>query len=184
MDYEYKSFIDNLKSLDGIKIFQNEMEPTTWVFFSCDSEYGMALITAMVEEIADDKICKLVQLPHPIDVEKTAYQLVFHEDKKRLLNIFANRIKVYVDKTKNVNYDEFGLPDLSLVTVKQIAQELKRRKNLSFAMVWMEDSNKDNISIEGNGNPTHLVGLLARGLHMAIEWSDRFLKFKKPNEED
>jgi hypothetical protein len=47
----------------------------------------------------------------------------------------------------------------------------------------MEDSNKDNIAIEGNGNPTHLVGLLARGLHMAIEWSDKYLHFKKPDEE-
>jgi hypothetical protein len=65
------------------------------------------------------------------------------------------------------------------VTIKQIARELKKRENLSFAMVWMEDSSKDNIAIEGNGNPTNLVGLLARGLHMAIEWSDKYLHFKK-----
>ena len=69
------------------------------------------------------------------------------------------------------------------MTIKQIAKELKKRKNLSFAVVWMEDTNKENIAIEGNGNPTQIVGLLARGLHMAIEWSDKFLKISKPEKD-
>ena len=90
---------------------------------------------------------------------------------------------MFVEKNKVVAYDEYGVPDLSLVTIKQIAKELKNRKNLTFAMVWMEENIKDNIAIEGNGNPTHLVGLLARGLHMAIEWSDRYLKFNKQDKD-
>jgi hypothetical protein len=143
----------------------------------------MALITAMAEEIGDDSICKLVSLTHPVDSEKTAFQIVFHEDKERILKVFSARIKQFLERQREPKYDQYGVPDLSLVTIKQIAKELKKRENLSFAMVWMEDSNKDNIAIEGNGNPTHLVGLLARGLHMAIEWSDKYLHFKKPDEE-
>jgi len=183
MDYEYKSFIDNLNSLEGIDIFQKEMEPTTWVFFSCESDHSIALLTALVEEIADDKICKMMNLTHPINEDKPAYQLVFHQDVDRLLKLFSSRIKMFVEKNKVVAYDEYGVPDLSLVTIKQIAKELKNRKNLTFAMVWMEENIKDNIAIEGNGNPTHLVGLLARGLHMAIEWSDRYLKFNKQDKD-
>ena len=183
MNYEYQSFLDSLISLEGVEIFQKEMGSPSWFFFSCSSEHSIALITAMVEEVNDDKICKMIKMNHPIDENKTAFQLVFHEDQERLLKSFAARIKVYVSKVKPVSYDEFGVPDLSLVTIKQIAKELKKRKNLTFAMVWMEDNTKDNIAIEGNGNPTQLVGLLARGLHMAIEWADRYLKFNKPDED-
>lgn len=184
MDYEFKSFLENLESLEGIKVFQHQAEPETWFFFSCESELIKALIMAMVGEVGDDKVCRLSEMQHPVDPDKESLQLVFLEDKERLLRVFSNRIKTFIDRTRKPAYDEFGLPDLSLVTIKQIAKELKQRKNLSFAMVWMEESNKDNIAIEGNGNPTHLVGLLARGLHMAIEWSDKYLKFQKPDKEE
>ncbi len=80
------------------------------------------------------------------------------------------------------NHNEFGIPDLSLVTIRQMANELKRRENVCFALVWMEDSERDNIAIEGSGNPTQVVGLLTRGTHMAIEWADRNIKFQKPDQ--
>lgn len=64
-----------------------------------------------------------------------------------------------------------------------MAVELKKRENLTFAVVWIEDNDRDNIAIEGSGNPTQLVGLLARGLHMAIEWADKNIKFHKPKDE-
>lgn len=184
MDYEFESFLENLKSLDGVNIFQSQKEPDTWFFFSCESDLTKALLSAMVGEVGDDAICKMVEMTHPVESEKTALQLVFHDDKERLLRVFAARLKTFLERTRKPVYDQFGLPDLSLVTIKQIAKELKQRKNLSFALVWMEESNKDNIAIEGNGNPTHLVGLLARGLHMAIEWSDKYLKFQKPEKEE
>lgn len=183
MNYEYQSFLESLISLEGIEVFQKEQGSPSWFFFSSTSEHSIAFITAMVEEISDDKICKIVKMNHPVDESKAAYQLVFHEDQERLLKVFSARIKIYVSKNQSITYDEFGIPDLSLVTIKQIAKELKKRKNLTFAMVWMEDNTKDNIAIEGNGNPTHLVGLLARGLHMAIEWADRYLKFNKPDDD-
>lgn len=81
------------------------------------------------------------------------------------------------------DHNEFGIPDLSLVTIRQMANELKRRDNICFALVWMEDSERDNIAIEGSGNPTQVVGLLTRGAHMAIEWADRNIKFQRPERE-
>ena len=75
---------------------------------------------------------------------------------------------------------ELGLPDLSLITIRQMATELKQRTGLTFALVWIENTERDNIAIEGSGNPTQLVGLLTRGTHMAIEWADKSIKFYKP----
>ena len=115
MSYEFKSFFENLVLLEGVKVFQHEEEPNTWVFFSCDSQYSMALITAMAEEIGDDSICKLVSLTHPVDSEKTAFQIVFHEDKERILKVFSARIKQFLERQREPKYDQYGVPDLSLV---------------------------------------------------------------------
>jgi hypothetical protein len=46
-------------------------------------------------------------------------------------------------------------------------------------LVWIENNERENISIEGSGNPTQLVGLLARGTHMVIEWADKNMQFFK-----
>lgn len=181
MKYDYETFLNTLTKLSGIKIFQKEEEPKTWLFFSCESDTNLALLNAIVDEIGSDQICKLVELNHPIFDEKNAFQLTVNDNKESVYKTFINKINAFIDNSKKVKYDEYGNPDLSLITIKQFAKELKRRKNLSFAIVWMEDNDKENIAIEGNGNPTQVVGLLARGMHMAIEWSDRFLKITKPN---
>lgn len=183
MTNDYQTFFNMVSKLNGVKIFQHEEQPSTWLFFSCESEYSLALITAIVEEIDNDKVCKMVELTHPVNQDGVAYQLVIHDDKENVYARFIVKIRAYLESSKVIKYDEFGNPDLSLVTVKQLAKELKKRQNLSFAIVWMEDTNKENIAIEGNGNPTQVVGLLARGLHMAIEWSDRFLKITKPDQD-
>ena len=73
---------------------------------------------------------------------------------------------------------------MSLLTIRQMAAELKMRNGLTFALVWIENAERDNIAIEGSGNPTQLVGLLTRGSHMAIEWADKNIKFFKPREDD
>lgn len=178
MKSNFQSFMDEISGLDLLSVIQSESEPTTWVLFSCESEHSVAFMTALVDEVSDDSIVKIMPMTHPMDQEKTAYQLVFHSQRDKYLKMFSVKIRKYVELSKAPKYDISGVPDLSLVTIKQISKELKKRKNLTFAFVWMEDNSKDNISIEGNGNPTHLVGLLARGLHMAIEWSDKYLKFK------
>lgn len=78
------------------------------------------------------------------------------------------------------HHDELGIPDLSLVTIRQMANELKRRDNICFALVWMEDTERDNIAIEGSGHPTQVVGLLTRGTNMAVEWADKNIRFQRP----
>jgi hypothetical protein len=65
-----------------------------------------------------------------------------------------------------------------------MATELKSRQNLTFALVWIENSERENIAIEGSGNPTHLIGLLARAQNMAIDWADKNIKFYRPNKDE
>lgn len=73
-------------------------------------------------------------------------------------------------------------PDLSLMTVRDFAAELKRRDNLCFAIVWMEHIGNNNIGIEGRGTPTQVVGLLTRGTKLAVEWADKDIKFSTPTD--
>lgn len=68
---------------------------------------------------------------------------------------------------------EYGLNDLSLTTISQMAAELKKRENVQFALIWIESNETDNISIEGNGPFTSLVGLVTRGLHLLVNYSDK-----------
>lgn len=70
-----------------------------------------------------------------------------------------------------------GVPDLSWVTCKEMANELKKRENITFALVWIEDSGMENINLEASGNPTMLCGLLSRGLNMAVKFADKNMKF-------
>ena len=50
---------------------------------------------------------------------------------------------------------------------------------VSGALSWLEENSLDNISFEGNGDPTKLCGLLARGLNLAINWADKNMDFQK-----
>lgn len=74
---------------------------------------------------------------------------------------------------KHDKFLEYGLSDLSLTTISQMANELKKRENLQFALIWIENNATDNISVEGNGPFTTLVGLITRGLHLLINYSDK-----------
>lgn len=67
---------------------------------------------------------------------------------------------------------EYGVSDLSLTTINQMISELKKRENLLFALIWIENNETDNISIEGNGTITNLSGLITRGLHLLINYGD------------
>ena len=51
--------------------------------------------------------------------------------------------------------------------------ELKKRENLLFALIWIENNETDNISLEGNGTITNLSGLITRGLHLLINYGDK-----------
>jgi hypothetical protein len=108
--------------------------------------------------------------------------LTIHPNKKGIM--FCLHLKNYESFHKNYidempKNDKKGLPDLSLVTCRQMANELKKRKNLTFALLWSEENDSENISLEGNGDPTKICGLLARGLNLAINWADKNMDFEK-----
>lgn len=184
MQNEFNSLIENLNKLEGAEVLGSEIDPNTWIHFICSSALTLATIIKQIDDIDNEKFCKLLILAHPSDSKKHSYQIVFNKNKKKYVTMIAKRIKNLADNgLKNAEFQELGLPDLTLVTLRQMANELKSRENLCFAMVWMEDNDKENISIEGSGNPTQLVGLLSRGLYMTIDWSNKNIKFKDNEEE-
>lgn len=180
MEQEFNLLIENLDKLEGIKVLGREFEPNTWIHFECVIPQILTTITNQIDDINDFDSCKILILSHPDNPDKNAYQLVFNNDKKKYIEILMKKVRNLVENgAKKAKFQELGLPDLSLVTMRQIANELKSRQNLCFAIVWMEDNEKENVSIEGSGNPTQLVGLLSRGLYMTIEWSNKNITFKQ-----
>lgn len=83
-----------------------------------------------------------------------------------------------VNDRQQRNQDEQS--DLSLMTIRDFAAELRRRPNLCFAIVCIEDNGRDNLAIESRGNPTEVVGILARGMKKVIEWADKDIKWSTP----
>lgn len=140
-------------SLENIQIIEIQDEK---ILFFCGSEELVMKITKIAESTGNtvslhsvnDKICMCL---HNKNIEKFFKSWNF-ENKK-------------------------GIPDLSWVTCKQMADELKSRSNLTFALLWMEDIGAENISLEASGNPTLLCGLLSRGLNMAIKFADKNINF-------
>jgi len=65
-----------------------------------------------------------------------------------------------------------------------MAAELKKRSNLTFALIWLEEEATENFNLEAIGNPTTLCGILSRGLNMAIKWADRDIQYGDNNKED
>ena len=65
-----------------------------------------------------------------------------------------------------------------------MASELKKRKNLTFALVWMEEDGIENFNIEAVGNPTMLCGMLTRGVNMTTNWAESKAKYEDEEEED
>ena len=146
------------------------------------SEKTLYSISSVITEVQEYHQCHLLVLATE-NSNEFLYQLLI-ESTDRIGTIIAITKKVLaihhpIDKSK-----ELGVPDLSLVTLRQMANELKQRNNLIFALVWIENADRDNIAVEGSGNPTQLVGLLTRGTHIAIDWADKNIKFFKPDQDD
>jgi hypothetical protein len=156
-----------LNNFEGIHVMTGNIEPETFLNFQSQHEPSLSKISSILAALQDQN-WKFRILPNE---QSIIYQINFFGNIETKKKTIQNMIKVF---GKNI---EFGLPDLSLVTIKQMAVELKNRKNLCFALVWMEDMGKDNISIEGSGNTNQVIGLLTRGTHMAINWADKNIKF-------
>ena len=187
MQKEFENLVEILKKFDGFVLIDSNLEET-WIHFNMTNEINLVSISNQINEIKDQYYCNLLVITNNDDPNQTSYQIIIEgNDKLTTINVLTKKLKAINDVHGNIRrskYDELGIPDLSLVTIRQMAIELKHRENLTFALVWIDNNEKDNIAIEGSGNPTHLVGLLARATHMAIEWAEKSIKFYKPNNDD
>ena len=185
MEKEFALLMGALEKFKDLKIIESNIEEA-WIQFTCDKQTVSAIVYQIVE-LQEFYEISFVTLGEDDDSEDISYEIILPTKKtqtaikvltKKLLNLHKSNLNI-----KKAEKIESGLPDLSLVTIKQMTSELKTRDNLVFALIWVENNDKDNIAIEGSGNPTQLIGLLARGTHMAIEWADKNIKFYRPPEE-
>lgn len=187
MEKEFESLVETLKKFEGFSLIDTSIDET-WIHFNISSEESLSQISNVVNDIREQHSCNLLMLTTQENPNQQTYQLVIDAADRltciRILTKNLNNLMESKNDSRHANNKELGLPDLSLVTIRQMATELKARQNLTFALVWIESNERDNIAIEGSGNPTQLVGLLARGQHMAIEWADKNIKFYRPKEEE
>jgi len=151
-----KAFAEWLVSIDAIEILLVE---ENIIYFFCTSETTVVRITKVAEKT------------------NNILSIKTHEGKICFC-LHNSNFQNFVDKWHGEN--KKGVPDLSWVTMKQMAKELKERNNLTFALVWMEESGQDNISLEASGSPTILCGMLSRGLNLAVKWADKKIDYTEP----
>jgi len=77
-----------------------------------------------------------------------------------------------------------GVPDLSWATCKQMSNELKRRNNITFVLIWMEENYYDNIHIEASGDANTVIGLATRGLNLLVNATEKRTKIIDSSEDD
>lgn len=185
MEKELNSVIEALEKIKGFAFIDASIKGD-WIHFKMDSKASLNFLTKKLSEVKKQFSLELVVLGNKNKPEETTYQLVINSQDK--IGTFESLVEKLSDRQKpqrpkKNKYEQLGIPDLSLVTLRQMANELKQRPNLTFALIWIDDHEIDNIAIEGAGNPTQIVGLLSRGTHLAIEWADKNIKFFKPEED-
>jgi hypothetical protein len=170
---DFIELINIFKKIEGLKLIETSNSPYSIVYEVLDEDSQLNLLS-LIKEIKDKDVY--------IKENKSNFKLlILTYETNTLYKVYNQMLYLTLlqeEKRKN-KFKELGIPDLSLVTIKQMTEELKKRNNLVFALVWIENNERDNIAIEGSGDPTQLVGLLSRGNHMAIEWADKSIKFKK-----
>lgn len=185
MQEKFDTLVELVSQFEGVQIINATLLPDTWINFHCASSDSLSLISTQVAEAHEISGCAFRIVPQESGI---TYQITLSgsdELKYKTIMILLKMMKNALTSgdLRKAIHNELGLPDLTTTTIRQMAQELKTRDNLCFALVWIENSERDNIAIEGSGNPTQLVGVLARGLNMAIQWADKNIKFHKPKED-
>ncbi len=100
-------------------------------------------------------------------------QIVIKDEKVQYCLTSSNLdvfVSIYEDALKATNA---GYPDLSWATCKQIGKELKKRQNLTFVLLWIEDDYVDNIHIEASGEANTVIGLATRGLNLIVNATEK-----------
>jgi hypothetical protein len=126
--------------------------------------------TEKILDLADKADCEVVVRNQN---QKIFYGIKFSNSLDKFILLYDGLSK----KTKN------GIPDLSLVTCRQITAELKSRKNLTFVMFWIEEDIYDNINVEANGHLNTVVGLATRGLNLILKATDEKTRYADPDSE-
>lgn len=187
MEKEFTRLLTTFNKFEGFTLIDSSDE-YKWIHFKLNNEQSLHAISVQLSEIKEYYPCNLLILANQNDPKDFSYQLLIEDENKvRFFRILTKKLENVLANNGNLRkakHKELGLPDLSLITIRQMAAELKHRTGLTFALVWIENAERDNIAIEGSGNPTQLVGLLSRGAHMAIEWADKNIKFFKPKDDD
>jgi hypothetical protein len=155
-----KEFAKWLSNIDGITVSLIEEDK---VYFYITKENLVVKITKIAND--SDNFLSLHS-----DGTKMLFCLHRHEYKK-FIELFDGKKK------------EGIIPDLSLVTIEQMLDELKKRKTITFAFVMMEHSNVENIVLEASGNPTFICGLLARATNIASKYADKDIDYYYTGEE-
>lgn len=153
---EFSEWISTIEDVEIIKVEEDKL------CFFCTSEELVFKLTKVAEE------------------SKNVLSIKNHENKICFC-LHNHDLKLFVQKW--VGENKKGIPDLSWVTLKQMAAELKKRDNITFALLWMEESGYENISLEASGNPTTLCGMLIRGLNLAVKHADKNINFIEPRDE-
>ena len=141
-----------------------------------------------VTSIEEDKIYFLISKePLVVKVTEAANTsdnfLSLHSDgKKMLFCLHKHQYDKFIEIFEGKKSEPI-IPDLSLVTIEQMMEELKKRKNISFAFVMMEHADIENISLEASGNPTFICGLLARATNLAAQYADKNINYYYSGEE-
>jgi hypothetical protein len=188
MEKEFDYLIAIFQKFDGFSLVEKNIE-LSWIHFKIISESNLISdLYRTLAEIRDQHPFGLLVLANKQDPNDFSYQLIIEsKNQSAAINVLVGKLLTLVpeiNESKKFKNQDLGIPDLSLVTIRQMANELKLRSNLTFALVWIENNERDNIAIEGSGNPTQLIGLLTRGSHMAIEWADKNIKFYKPKDDE
>jgi hypothetical protein len=155
-----KEFAKWLSNVDGVTLSSIEEDK---VYFYITKENLVVKITKVANE--SDNFLSLHS-----DGTKMLFCLHKHQYRK-FIEFFDGKKK------------EGIIPDLSLVTVEQMLDELKKRKNITFAFVMMEHANIENIVLEASGNPTFICGLLARATNLASKYADKDINYYYTGEE-
>ena len=174
----FDDFLNIFKRIEGLKITESKDGPYFVSYIAVLSDVQKE-IENIIKELKNNGYYDLSL----ISLDEHLFKLVINSaDLEKNIQVLSDKFIVLIkrqESERKSKYKEFGIPDLSLVTIKQMVEELKKRKNLVFSLVWIENNERDNIAIEGSGNPTQLIGLLTRGVHMAIEWADKSIRFNK-----
>lgn len=179
MEVSFKNLLETLNKLKSF-ILISYADDFKWIHFYLSDEQSLFIINSQINDLKSQYQCELFAF------EDKSFQLQLNDDNlENLIIVLEKKLRSMIQfngDIKKATDEELGIPDLSLVTIKQMTNELKNRQNLIFALVWVENNEKDNISVEGSGQPNQLIGILSRATHIAINWADQNIKFKKSEE--